>query len=190
MIGWSFGSFVTQSHMVRHGSASAYVLMGTVAQPGALANVEHELAIFEPECAARPGRRLVGARGDRRDARAGEAAARRPDAVPRRRPDGPARRGADRRRPGRLPAGRAAALRCRWASTGCSTCARSLRSVHEPTLILSGANDRTTPAASAHELGGVAAALRGDRAPGLRPHGALRAAGCLHRRSVQLPRRH
>ena len=49
VIGWSFGSFVTQSHMVRHGSASAYVLMGTVSHPGALANVEHELAIFEPE---------------------------------------------------------------------------------------------------------------------------------------------
>ena len=49
VIGWSFGSFVAQSHMVRHGSASAYVLMGTVSHPGALANVEHELAIFEPE---------------------------------------------------------------------------------------------------------------------------------------------
>ena len=33
-MGWSFGSFVTQSHMVRHGTASAYVLMGTIAEPG------------------------------------------------------------------------------------------------------------------------------------------------------------
>src|SRR6185503_2713342 len=39
VIGWSFGSFVTQAHMVRHGSAAAYVLVGTVAEPGALANV-------------------------------------------------------------------------------------------------------------------------------------------------------
>jgi len=49
VVGWSFGSFVAQSHMVRHGSAAAYVLMGTVSHPGALANVEHELATFEPE---------------------------------------------------------------------------------------------------------------------------------------------
>ena len=33
VMGWSFGSFVTQAHMVRHASASAYVLMGTVAEP-------------------------------------------------------------------------------------------------------------------------------------------------------------
>src|SRR4051812_33107635 len=49
VIGWSFGSFVAQSHMARHGSAAAYVLMGTVAEPGALAGIEHELATFEPE---------------------------------------------------------------------------------------------------------------------------------------------
>ena len=49
VLGWSFGSFVAQSHMVRHGSAAAYVLMGTIAEPGALANVELELAAFEPE---------------------------------------------------------------------------------------------------------------------------------------------
>ena len=48
-MGWSFGSFVAQSHMVRHGSASAYVLMGTVSHPGALGGVDHELATFEPE---------------------------------------------------------------------------------------------------------------------------------------------
>jgi pimeloyl-ACP methyl ester carboxylesterase len=47
--GWSFGSFVAQSHMVRHGSADAYVLMGTIAEPGALGLVEEQLARFEPE---------------------------------------------------------------------------------------------------------------------------------------------
>ena len=46
--GHSFGSFVAQSHMVRHGSADAYVLMGTIAEPGALALVEQRLAEFEP----------------------------------------------------------------------------------------------------------------------------------------------
>ena len=41
--------FVAQSHMVRHGTARAYVLIGTVAGPGALARVEDRLATFEPE---------------------------------------------------------------------------------------------------------------------------------------------
>jgi len=49
VFGWSFGSFVAQSHMVRHGSAAAYVLMGTVAEPGALALVGEQLERFEPE---------------------------------------------------------------------------------------------------------------------------------------------
>jgi pimeloyl-ACP methyl ester carboxylesterase len=47
--GWSFGSFVAQSHMVRHGSADAYVLMGTIAEPGALERVDDELERFEAE---------------------------------------------------------------------------------------------------------------------------------------------
>ena len=76
VIGWSFGSFVTQAHMVRHGTAAAYVLVGTVAEPGALANVAHELASFEPESLRRQVDRVVGARGDRRDGGAGEAVAR------------------------------------------------------------------------------------------------------------------
>src|SRR5438128_5820206 len=47
--GWSFGSFVAQSHMVRHGSASAYVLIGTVGEPAAVHAVHERLAVFEPE---------------------------------------------------------------------------------------------------------------------------------------------
>ena len=42
---------------------------------------------------------------------------------------------------------------------GMSDLRDDLRSVQRPTLILSGANDRTTPAASAHELVGVTAAV-------------------------------
>ena len=49
VIGWSFGSFVAQSHIARHGSASAYVLMGTVARTDALHDVFDRLAEFEPE---------------------------------------------------------------------------------------------------------------------------------------------
>jgi pimeloyl-ACP methyl ester carboxylesterase len=48
VIGQSFGSFVTQSHMARHGSAAAYVLMGTVAHPAALQSIDAELDRFMP----------------------------------------------------------------------------------------------------------------------------------------------
>jgi proline iminopeptidase len=49
VIGWSFGSFVAQSHMARHGTAAGYVLLGTVAGPEALHDVYDRLAVFEPE---------------------------------------------------------------------------------------------------------------------------------------------
>jgi proline iminopeptidase len=49
VMGWSFGSFVAQSHMARHGTAAGYVLMGTVAGPEALHAVHDRLAAFEPE---------------------------------------------------------------------------------------------------------------------------------------------
>ena len=49
VIGWSFGSFVAQNHMAQHGSAAAYVLMGTVDGPEALHTILDRLAIFEPE---------------------------------------------------------------------------------------------------------------------------------------------
>jgi proline iminopeptidase len=49
VMGWSFGSFVAQSHMARHGSARGYILMGTVATPDDLQTVGDRLAVFEPE---------------------------------------------------------------------------------------------------------------------------------------------
>ena len=49
VMGWSFGSFVAQSHMARHGSAAAYVLLGTVANPDSLQEVSDRLAAFQPE---------------------------------------------------------------------------------------------------------------------------------------------
>jgi proline iminopeptidase len=48
VMGQSFGSFVAQSHMARHGSADAYVLMGTVAEPKALEGIDMELERFQP----------------------------------------------------------------------------------------------------------------------------------------------
>ena len=49
VMGWSFGSFVVQSHMARHGDARAYVLIGTVSGPAAIEGVSERLAAFEPE---------------------------------------------------------------------------------------------------------------------------------------------
>ena len=151
VIGWSFGSFVAQSHMVRHGSARAYVLMGTVAEPGALANVEHELATFEPEAL----RRQVAASW------ALEATVETPEQARRLMSEQLPFHVADPTGP--LVAQLVAADRvvhrpevlrhfAAGGEYGMLDLREELRSVTRPTLIISGAHDRTTPAASAHEL--------------------------------------
>ena len=151
VIGWSFGSFVAQSHMVRHGSARAYVLMGTVAEPGALANVEHELATFEPKAL----RRQVAASW------ALEATVETPEGARRLMSDQVPFHVADPTGP--LVAQLVEADRVVYrpevlrhfaagGEYGMLDLREELRSVTRPTLILSGAHDRTTPAASAHEL--------------------------------------
>ena len=150
VIGWSFGSFVTQSHMVRHGSASAYVLMGTVSHPGALANLEHELAIFEPEAL----RAQVAASW------ALEATVETPEQAKQLLADQMPFHVADPTGP--LVAELIAADRVVYrpdvlrhfaagGEYGMSDLRDDLRSMQRPTLILSGANDRTTPAASARQ---------------------------------------
>ncbi len=47
--GWSFGSFVAQQHMATYGTASAYILMGTIASLDELSNIGERLAAFVPE---------------------------------------------------------------------------------------------------------------------------------------------
>ena len=151
VIGWSFGSFVAQSHMARHGSASAYVLMGTVSHPGALANVAHELAIFEPD-RFEPRWLLPGSsrRPSRRPSRRSSCSPTRPRFTS---PTRQARSWRSSSRPTRSSTGRTCCGTSQPAgSTGWSTSARRFARWQTPTLILSGANDRTTPAASAHEL--------------------------------------
>jgi pimeloyl-ACP methyl ester carboxylesterase len=151
VVGWSFGSFVAQSHMVRHGSAAAYVLMGTVSHPGALANVAHELATFEPESL----RAQVAA------AWALEATVETPEQSKRLLADQMPFHVADPTGP--LVAELVAADRVVYrpdvlrhfaagGEYGMLDLREDLCGVTKPTLILSGANDRTTPAASAHEL--------------------------------------
>jgi pimeloyl-ACP methyl ester carboxylesterase len=151
VVGWSFGSFVTQSHMVRHGSAAAYVLMGTVSHPGALANVEHELAIFEPESL----RTQVAASW------ALEATVETPEQAKQLLADQMPFHVADPTGPlvAELVAAdqivyRPEVLRhfAAGGEYGMLDLREELRRVSKPTLILSGADDRTTPATSAGEL--------------------------------------
>jgi proline iminopeptidase len=151
VIGWSFGSFVAQSHMVRHGSASAYVLVGTVSHPGAMASVEHELATFEPESL----RAQVAASW------AAEATVETPEAAKQLLADQMPFHVADPTGPlvAELNAAdkvvyRPEVLRhfAAGGEYGMLDLREDLRNVTTPTLILSGADDRTTPAASAGEL--------------------------------------
>ena len=151
VIGWSFGSFVAQSHMARHGSASAYVLMGTVSHPGALANVAHELAIFEPESL----RAQVAASWEL------EATVETPEQAKQLLADQTPFHVADPTGPlvAELIAANEIVYRpdvlrhfAAGGEYGMVDLREALRAVATPTLILSGANDRTTPAASAHEL--------------------------------------
>jgi pimeloyl-ACP methyl ester carboxylesterase len=149
--GWSFGSFVAQSHMARHGSADAYVLMGTIAEPGALALVEEQLARFEPE-------RL---RDQVAASWALEATVDTPEACRRLSADQTPFHVAEPEGPlvEQLVAGdrvvyRPEVLRhfAAGGDYGMADLREELRSFPKPVLVLSGAHDRTTSPASAHEL--------------------------------------
>ena len=151
VLGWSFGSFVTQSHMARHGSAAAYVLMGTIAEPGALANVEEELERFEPEAL----REQVAASW------ALEATVRTPEEARQLLADQMPFHVADPTGPlvaelveGDRVVYRPEVLRhfAAGGDYGMVDVRESLRTVKVPTLVLSGLHDRTTLASSAHEL--------------------------------------
>lgn len=154
VMGWSFGSFVTQSHMARHGSAAAYVLMGTISEPGALANVADELARFEPEAL----RDQVAASW------ALEPSVESPEAARQLLADQMPFHVADPTGPivGELVAAdrvvyRPEVLRhfSAGGEYGMVDLRKQLRDVRAPTLVLSGAHDRTTLASSAHELAGI-----------------------------------
>ncbi len=151
VLGWSFGSFVAQSHMARHGSAAAYVLMGTIAEPGALANVDHELARFEPEAL----REQVAASWAR------EETVQTPEEAQQLLADQMPFHVADPTGP--LVAELVAADRVVYrpevlrhfaagGEYGMVDVRDELRTVLTPTLVLSGFHDRTTLASSAHEL--------------------------------------
>jgi proline iminopeptidase len=151
VLGWSFGSFVAQNHMVRHGSAAAYVLIGTVAAPGALALVQEQLDRFEPETL----RRQVA------ESWAREATVETPDDARQLWHDQIPFQVADPTGPlvAQLVAEdrivfRPEVLRhfAAGGEYGMEDLREELRSVSVPTLILAGARDRTTAAASAHEL--------------------------------------
>jgi pimeloyl-ACP methyl ester carboxylesterase len=151
VMGWSFGSFVVQAHMVRHASASAYVLMGTVAEPGALGRIEGELERFQPEHL----RKQVTASWAR------EASVQTPEE---------AKQLMDEQWPFHLADPESPLVEWLIANDrvvyrpeilrhfaagggyGLEDWRAALRGCDVRTLVLSGAHDRTTAAASAHEL--------------------------------------
>lgn len=151
VIGWSFGSFVAQSHMARHGSASAYVLMGTVSGPDALRSVADRLAAFEPEHL----RAQVTSSWER------EATVRTPEDCKRLTADQWPFQVADPEGPlvrwlieNDRVVYRPDVLRhfATGGEYGLTDQRGALRSLSRPVLVLSGALDRTTPAVDAQEL--------------------------------------
>jgi pimeloyl-ACP methyl ester carboxylesterase len=151
LMGWSFGSFVVQSHMARHGDARAYVLIGTVSRPAAIEDVAERLAVFEPE-------RL---RAQVTDSWAREAVVRTPEECKQLLADQMPFHFADPEGP----------LVRRWIDSdqvvyrpdvlrhfaaggdyGMTDMRERLRTLDRPVLVVSGAHDRTTPARSAQEL--------------------------------------
>jgi pimeloyl-ACP methyl ester carboxylesterase len=151
VIGWSFGSFVAQSHMARHDSASAYVLLGTVAEPGALQSVRDRLAAFEPERL----RAQVTASWAREAtvATVTELAVLMHDQIPFHvaDPEGPL---VERLIDADEVVYRPEILRhfATGGEYGLVDLREELALSDTPVLVLSGARDRTTPASSAHEL--------------------------------------
>jgi len=151
VLGWSFGSIVTQSHMARHGSASAYVLIGTIAGPEALLEVGARLAAFEPEHL----RAQVSASWEREPfvQTAEECRQLLADQMPFHFADPEDPRIAELVAADRV-VHRPDVLRhfAAGGEYGMVDQRDALRSFTRPVLVLSGAHDRTTPAASAHEL--------------------------------------
>jgi len=149
--GWSFGSFVAQSHMVRHGTAAGYVLIGTVAEPAAIHAVADRLAVFEPE---RLRRQVT-------DSWARETTVATPEEAKQLLADQYPFHVADPEGPlvEWLIANDNVVYRpevLRHFATdgdyGLVDQRGTLRAVHRPVLVLSGAEDRTTPADAAHDL--------------------------------------
>ena len=151
VMGWSFGSFVAQSHMARHGSAAAYVLMGTVSGPHALHEVFDRLAVFEPEhlrpqvTASWEREATVQTAADCKQLLDDQWPFQVAD------PEGPL---VAWLRENDHVVYRPEVLRhfAAGGEYGMTDLRDTLRSFTRPVLVLSGAHDRTTPAASAQEL--------------------------------------
>ncbi len=151
VMGWSFGSFVAQSHMARHGSAAGYVLMGTMAGPQALREVFDRLAAFEPEQLR--GQVTASWKREATVQTAADCKQLMDDQWPFQvaDPEGPL---VEWLREHDHVVYRPQVLRHFAADGeyGMTDLRDTLRSFTGPVLVLSGAHDRTTPAASAQEL--------------------------------------
>jgi proline iminopeptidase len=186
VMGWSFGSFVAQAHMAQHCSASAYVLMGTIADPAALELVGGELERFQPERL----RAQVTASWEREATvqTAEECRQLLHDQYPFHFADPDSPMIAQLIEQDRIVY-RPEVLR-HFAADGDygladrrpELCVRDV-----PVLVLSGEHDRTTAAVRSRARPG-AAERRGGRDSRRRAHGAVRAAGGDARRAEALPR--
>jgi proline iminopeptidase len=152
VLGWSFGSFVAQGHMARHGSADAYVLVATVAEPGALAFAMTQLARFEPEYL----RAQVAASFARQASveRAEECGQLLADQIPFHvaEPEGPVVSRLQELARGVVSDPRVLRRVASGDSFGFPDYREQLRDFAKPVLVLSGELDRTTDPRSAHEL--------------------------------------
>jgi proline iminopeptidase len=152
VLGWSFGSFIAQAHMARHGTAAGYVFMATVAAPEALELIAGELERFEPEHL----REQVAASWEREATvqTQEECTQLLLEQIPYHvaDPEGPIV--AELARIWGSVIGQPAVLRhfAAGGTYGLVDRRERLREVPVPVLVLSGEKDRTTSPASAHEL--------------------------------------
>jgi proline iminopeptidase len=152
VMGHSFGSFVAQHHMAVHGTAAGYVLMGTVDSLDALLEIGDRLAAFEPEHLREQVTRSWA--GEETVQTAEEAAQLMRDQLPFHvaDPEGPVAQALQDGIGGIVFRPEVLRHFASGGEYGLVDNRERLRELRLPVLVLSGALDRTTPAAAAHRL--------------------------------------
>jgi proline iminopeptidase len=157
VMGHSFGSFVAQQHMAAHGTAAGYVLMGTVDSVDALLEIDERLAAFEPEHLREQVSRSWA--GESTVQTGAEAAQLTRDQLPFHvaEPEGPLVRRMQENVGEIVFSPEALRHFATGGEYGLVDNRERLRDRLVPVLVLSGALDRTTPAAAAHRLAAILA---------------------------------
>ena len=155
VMGHSFGSFVAQQHMAAHGTAAAYVLMGTVDSVDELLGIDERLAAFEPEHLREQVARSWA--GETTVQTAEEARLLMRDQLPfhAAEPEGELVRRMQETIGDMVFSPDAMRHFATGGEYGLVDNRAHLAELDIPVLVLSGELDRTTPAASAHRLAGL-----------------------------------